>query len=293
MAPSAQHVTSADGTRIAYLTQGQGPGILLIQGAMADVHAYGSLAAALSSTFTVHSVERRGRGLSPLPYDEETHSISRDVEDIDAVLVATGARFVFGLSSGAVITLEAARTLPRIEAAAVFEPPFYANGISRSEVQRLKDDIARGDLWSALFDALIAADTAPGFLRVLPRSVGRLVAGAVLTLEERFNRESSTLRELLPGVRYDFHDVASVDGRMDSFAGVKKPVLVLSGSKSVPWLREAARTLHGVLPDAEHVEIKGAAHDGPWNGGKPGEVAAALQKFFGVDRYVGACGDGR
>lgn len=63
-------VTSADGTRIGYLTEGSGPGIVLVQGAMADVHAYRRLAAALASSFTVHSVERRGRGLSPRSYDE-------------------------------------------------------------------------------------------------------------------------------------------------------------------------------------------------------------------------------
>ena len=114
-------VTSEDGTRIGYLRQGRGPGIVLVQGAMADAHAYSRLAADLAPSFSVYSADRRGRGLSPKPY-QASHDIARDIEDIDAILAETGANYVFGLSSDAVITLEAARTLDRVEKAAVYEP---------------------------------------------------------------------------------------------------------------------------------------------------------------------------
>lgn len=62
---------------------------------------------------TVYALDRRGRRVSARPYDPD-HDIARDVENIDVVLTATGTSQVFDLSSGAVITLEAARTLPRI-----------------------------------------------------------------------------------------------------------------------------------------------------------------------------------
>jgi hypothetical protein len=88
---------------------------------MADVHAYSKLAAELSTSFTVISAERRGRGPTPRPYDS-TRDIARDVEDHGAILEATGARTRFGLSSGAVLTLEATRTLDRVERAVVYEP---------------------------------------------------------------------------------------------------------------------------------------------------------------------------
>ncbi len=74
---------------------------------MADVHAYRELALALSASFTVITAGRRGPGISPCPYTAD-HSIARDVEDLDAVMAATGATKLFGLSSGAVIVLEAA-----------------------------------------------------------------------------------------------------------------------------------------------------------------------------------------
>jgi len=39
---TAGFVTSRDGTRIGYLQQGSGPGVVLVQGAMADAHSYRS-----------------------------------------------------------------------------------------------------------------------------------------------------------------------------------------------------------------------------------------------------------
>lgn len=132
----------------------------------------------------MHSVDRRGRGRSPRPYDA-SHDIARDVEDIDAVLAATGASQVFGLSSGAVITLQAAQALPRITRAAVYEPPIYPDGIARDGVQRLNAEIERGDLASALIGSLRTAQTAPAPLRALPFPAARLLAAAVLAVNDR------------------------------------------------------------------------------------------------------------
>jgi pimeloyl-ACP methyl ester carboxylesterase len=283
-APAVEgHVTSRDGTRIGYRRHGEdGPGIVLVQGAMGDVHSYDELAQALSPTFTVYALERRGRGVSPKPYDP-SHDIARDVEDIDALLEQTGTEFVFGLSSGAVITLEAARTLPRITRAALYEPPFYRDGISREGVRCLDAEVERGDLPAAMITSLLTAQTAPAPLRVLPRPVSRFAASIVLRVDERRPRPGATLRQMVPGNRYDFHDVAGVDGKMAMYAGVDKPVLLVSGTKSQAFLRESVRDLMTVLPQARLVELPGLDHGSPWNaaqGGRPVEVAAPLVEFF-------------
>lgn len=272
-------VTSADGTRIGYLTEGSGPGIVLVQGAMADVHAYRRLASALASSFTVHSAERRGRGISPRPYDAG-HDIARDVEDVDAVLAATGSSAVFGLSSGAVITLEAARTLDRVGTVVLYEPPFSPDGIAQDGVRRLGAELERGDLPSALIDSLLVAGTAPALIRRLPRPIARVLARVVIAVDGVVRRRGTNFRTLLPGVRYDFADVAAMDGRIEEFRTVTKPVLLLSGTASPAFLREAVRTLRGLLPDARHVELAGLGHDGPWNGGAPERVARAIVEFL-------------
>lgn len=119
---------------------------------MGTAYNYRELAQALSSSFTVYTPDRRGRGMSAKPYDSG-HDIARDVEDIDAIIAETGAVQVFGLSSGAIITLEAARTLPQITRASVYEPPFYPDGISHDGIRQLNTEIEQGHLASALVSA--------------------------------------------------------------------------------------------------------------------------------------------
>lgn len=276
------HVPSADGTRIGFFRRGAGPGLLLIQGAMATAHNFADLAQALAADFTVYTPDRRGRGISPKPYDSG-HHIARDVEDLDAILADTGASRVFGLSSGAVITLEAARTLPRITQAAVYEPPFYADGISRDGIRRLDAEIERGDLAAALVDALLVAQTAPALIRILPRPLTRLLAAVVLRLDGRRSGRYTALRDLLPGVRYDFNDVGGIDRKIHTFASVGQPMLLLSGTRSPAFLRQSIRELAGILPRAQHIELDGLDHSSSWNadrGGRPDVVAAPLREFF-------------
>jgi len=277
-----RHVRSADGTRVGFLSQGNGPGLVLVQGAMGTAPHYSELAERLGSRFTVHSLDRRGRGMSARPYDAG-HTVARDVEDVDAVLAATGTSQVFGLSSGAMITLEAARTLPRVTRAAVYEPPFYADGISHRGIRQLNTDIDEGDLAAALVRSLLVAETAPAPIRVLPFPLARLLARGVLWVDSHKPGSSAELADLLPGIRYDFNVVGGMDGTMATFASLDKPMLLLSGTDSPDFLRQSIRTLAGVLPRARHLEFEGLSHSGPWNrsrGGRPAIVAAALQNFY-------------
>jgi len=70
------------------------------------------LARALSGAFTVYVPGRRGRGRSG-PYGA-FHGLSTEIEDLSALLDACGASRLFGLSSGAVIAIEAALVRPDI-----------------------------------------------------------------------------------------------------------------------------------------------------------------------------------
>jgi pimeloyl-ACP methyl ester carboxylesterase len=74
----------------------------------------------------VVSYDRRERGDSgdTLPYD-----VSREVEDLAAVIAAAGgSAYAFGVSSGAMLVLEAAaRGLP-VRKVALVEPPYHIEG---------------------------------------------------------------------------------------------------------------------------------------------------------------------
>src|SRR6266568_2966185 len=89
-------VTSKDGTTIGYRQLGHGPAIVLVQGAMGSAQNFMQLAGRLSDAFTVYVPDRRGRGLSSLPYSKD-YGIQKDVEDLDALLAKADAHSVFGL----------------------------------------------------------------------------------------------------------------------------------------------------------------------------------------------------
>ena len=121
-----ERTRSADGTAIAFDRSGQGPAIVVVGGALADRSAFASLAARLAPRFTVIAFDRRGRGDSG---DTAPYAVEREVEDIAALLdEAGGSAFLFGHSSGAVLALETARTLPgRVPKLALYEPPFVVD----------------------------------------------------------------------------------------------------------------------------------------------------------------------
>jgi pimeloyl-ACP methyl ester carboxylesterase len=119
-----QTVQSADGTTIAFDRTGDGPPLLLADGALVDRSAVSSLAAALAGKFTTYAYDRRGRGDSG---DTSPHAVEREIEDLDALITAAGgSALVLGHSSGAVLALRAAAQGLPISRLVVYEPPFVA-----------------------------------------------------------------------------------------------------------------------------------------------------------------------
>src|ERR1700730_18344893 len=102
---------SKDGTVIAFDKMGSCPPVILVDGALCyrGLGESAQLALLLSQHFTVLTYDRRGRGQSgdTLPY-----AVQREVEDIAALLRETGGTaFLWGMSSGAILALDAAKCL--------------------------------------------------------------------------------------------------------------------------------------------------------------------------------------
>ena len=276
------YATSRDGTRIGYWYRGSGPGLVLVQGAMGTAYNFNDLAKALGTRFSVYTPDRRGRGMSLKQYNNE-HEVARDIEDIDAILTETGATRIFSLSSGAIIALEAARTLPKITQASLYEPPFYPDGISHDGIVQLNSEIGQGKIARTLVTALLVAETAPAAFQLLPKPFLQFLTFVVLRIDDWVSTPYAKLRDLLPGIRFDFNVVGGMDGKIDTFRSIKIPILLLSGTKSPTFLRQSTQKLKEVLPRAYHTELNGLGHSGPWNtgrGGSPEVVAAVLQNFF-------------
>ncbi len=278
-------VTSKDGTEIGYRRYGAGPAVVLVQGAIGTTHSYHELAGHLAGDFTVYVPERRGRPLSPCAYGPD-HCIEKEVEDLEAVLGRSGACRVFGLSSGAVIALEAARVLPSIRKLVLYEAPLYVRPrrMRFDLVSRFDREVEAGHTAAALVTALLASGLAPRLLRFLPRrSTEAAVALFLRRDDRRRTRNEPPLRELVPTMRFDFKVVGGMQNRFETFGSVTSDVLLLSCRKSPAYLRESSAALGQVLPASRRIEFEHLDHSGPWNadrGGKPAIVATAMRRFL-------------
>src|SRR5438105_295085 len=118
-------VISKDGTIIAFDRSGKGPAVILVGGAFqyrAIDPPTAQLAALLAQHFTVFHYDRRGRGDSS---DMQPYAVEREIEDLEALInEAGGSAFVFGMSSGGVLSLDAAERGLTIKKLALYEPPF-------------------------------------------------------------------------------------------------------------------------------------------------------------------------
>ncbi len=281
-------VTSKDGTTIGYRQLGHGPDLVLVQGAMGSAQNFMQLAGLLSDAFTVYVPDRRGRGLSPLPYCTD-YRIQNDVEDVEALLAKTGAHSVFGLSSGALICLQAELTLPAIHKAAVYEPAlFLESSEPMAFVTRFNREMTQGKVAAALVTAMKGAQMGPPIMGVMPRFLLESLTNRVMKAEEKEGSgEYLSMRELAPALQYDFEVVLEMSGKLECFRTLQTEVLLLGGSKSPAYLKVALDALEQVLPHVARVEFQGLGHGSPWNydkqrnpDGKPEVVAQALRQFF-------------
>jgi pimeloyl-ACP methyl ester carboxylesterase len=116
-------VISKDGTRIVYDKVGKGPAVIFVEGATATRSSFEDLANLLAPNFTVYYYDRRGRGDSSdtLPY-----SVEKEIEDIEVLVdEAGGTAYVYGISSGGALALEAASKLAnKVKKLAIYEVPY-------------------------------------------------------------------------------------------------------------------------------------------------------------------------
>lgn len=279
-------VTSRDGTIIGYRQLGHGPGVVLLHGAMESAQSHMQLAEALADAFTVYLPDRRGRGMSGTYGDG--YGIHKEVEDVDALLTATGAHLVFGVSAGGLIALQAALTLPAIHKVALYEPALIVNGsASMAFLTRYDRELAEGKVAAALVTGMLGAQMGPPFLRLMPRWLLERVTAQGMEREDKAAADDEvTMRRLAPTLHYDFHLVNEMAETLERYRAVRVPVLLLGGSKSPAYLRVALDALETVLPRVQRITFPGLDHGGSSDSsgtnrtGKPERVAQALRQFF-------------
>lgn len=279
-------VTSKDGTRISYRQLGQGPGVVMLHGAMESAQSHMRLGEALADAFTVYLPDRRGHNLAG-PFRKD-YSMRKEVEDLDALLTQTGTHNVFGVSAGGLICLQAALTLPAVHKVALYEPALIVNGsVSTAFLPRYDREITQGKVAAALVTAMQGAQLGPAIFNVIPRPLLEFLTTRAMIGEDKTAKPGDvTMRVLAPTLHYDFELVAEMAETMENFKAVRAEVLLLGGGKSPAWLKAALDALMTVLPQVTRVEFPELDHGGSSDpsstnrGGQPAIVAQALRRFF-------------
>lgn len=281
-------VTSEDGTRIGYRQLGSGPGLVLLHGSMESAQSHMQLASALADTFTVYLPDRRGRGLTG-PYGN-AYGIQREIEDLQAILSATGARNVFGVSASGLVALVAARSLPEVERVAVYEPALLVGAYDPGLIGwigRFDEEIARGDVSAAMITSMLGLKLGPALLNYAPRSLLEgFTSWAMKSEDKSAGPDDVTMRKLAPTIGYEGRLIREMAGTLETFREVNVPVLLLGGSKGLAFLKPALDALEQTLPNAKRIEFAGLDHGGSADvtkanaGGKPEVVGPELRRFF-------------
>ena len=245
-------VTSKDGTQIGYSIAGSGPAIVLVDGAMCwrEMGPATPLAEELKDRFTVYTYDRRGRGESG---DAKPYSTQREIEDLAAVIEAAGgSAVVYAISSGVILALEAANTIPGITGMVLYEAPIFTDGTRRpvpaDYVQHMDRLVANGDNAGAVKYFMQKGIAVPWFVLLMMQMFGMFKkmapVGPTLPYDTAFVAPLWTYKPIPAG----------------RWSNVTIPVLSIGGSKSDTWMQNAQKAIAASLPNAQHKTLVGQNH---------------------------------
>jgi pimeloyl-ACP methyl ester carboxylesterase len=261
-------VTSKDRTRIAYDRVGRGPPVILVPGAVMNRAFPNPLVPLLAPNFSVFSYDRRGRNESG---DTQPYAVEREIEDIQALISEAGGQaFLFGMSSGAVLVLEAAAAGAATRKLALYEPPLLVDDsrppAPADYVKRLNETVSSGRRGDAVEIFMKEAVRVPD--------------------EEVVGMRNSSIWPAMEAIAHTLaYDGAIMDGLMsgkplpsghvERWKSVAAPTMVIDGGASWPFMRTGADALAKVLPNAKRRTLEGQTHDVD-----AGVLAPVVREFF-------------
>ena len=260
-------VISKDGTTIAYDVKGTGQPVILVDGAIC-YRGFGpmpGLAELLAPHLTVYTYDRRGRGESS---NSKPYTVEREVEDIAALIQAIGGRaYVYGISSGACLALEASALLgDKISKLALYEAPYRSDQAGRQEWREYRRKLAE----------LLAENCRGDAVTLFMHLVG--------TPEEAINgmRQAPMwpmFEAVAPTLAYDA--AAMGEDRMPPIqraAKITVPTLIMDGGANLqymPFMHLTAAALASAIPHSRMLTLENQTHDV-----KSEVLAPILVEFF-------------
>ena len=242
-------VMSKDGTSIGYDRLGEGPAVIIVDGALSTRGGKADLARLLSERFTVYSYDRRGRGDSG---DTQPYAVAREIEDIDALIdAAGGSAYLYGHSSGGCLAMDATVELRgKVGKLAMYEAPYNDDPVAQK---------AWGEYLTSLAD-LLAAGRRGDAVALFMALVGTPAAQIEGMRQAPF---WAAMEAIAPTLAYDHTGIMGLHGSIPTelAARVRVPTLVISGTSGLPFMLGTAKTLSRTIPGAELRTLEGQAHD--------------------------------
>jgi pimeloyl-ACP methyl ester carboxylesterase len=236
-------VTSADGVTITYERSGSGPALVIVNGALSTRETGAALAPLLDGDFALYRYDRRGRGDSS---DRNGSAPQNEIEDLAAIVAVTGeAPFVFGQSSGAALSLEAAASGVPIRGLVVNEPPYVpgpgtAAGTA-SELTALSADGRRDEAVERFMQSTGMSDAMIEQVKASPGWQPLLALAHTLAYDVRLLNEG-----VVPA---------------DRLSDIACPVLGTTGSLSPPWAEASVRAVAAAVQNGEWRVLDGQSHN--------------------------------
>ncbi|HEU0224759.1 MAG TPA: alpha/beta hydrolase [Steroidobacteraceae bacterium] len=253
----------ADGVRLRYRDQGEGPGVVLVHAWTLDLEVWDAQAAELSRTLRVVRLDRRGFGLSEGRPDPEAEPA--DLAALLDHLRLPAAAFV-GMSQGARAVIGLALQAPQRVAGLVLDGlPGDVAGIAAGN----------GDYSLDEFRRLARNGGLEAFREAWRRHPLARLHGDDREAARRLERMLSRYpgRELLGPA-----PPAPAAPDPDGLARLSMPVLVINGELDLESRRLAGERLCALLPHAQRVLLAGAGHLAALD--RPAAYTATLQSFL-------------
>ena len=256
------HVTSKDGAEISYATQGSGPPLVVVWGAMGLMASPFAKAMhdELAKSFTVYAYDRRGRGESG---DTKTYTVAAEIEDLRAVCAAAGgAPYVWATSSGAALALEAAAAGVPMKMLAAHEPPYMVGEhmakFDKEYERNLTNLVAEGR----------RSEAVAYFMKIV--GVPRPMIWVMKLMP--FWKQAVSVAHTLP---YDAAVMSGFTPPEKRLREIRVPTVVLVGTSTPASLKAAAAEVARLVPGARKIELPKQNH-----GVKPAALRPVLVEAF-------------
>jgi len=255
------------------LTQGAGPDVILVHGALGDRRQWDPVAASLSPRFRTHAVSRRYHWPGPMPAAGERYSYELHRDDVLALVTSLpGPVHLVGHSYGAgVVLLAALQSAERVRSLTLIEPAFGSllpeagAGLADEKVSR----VTALTKVRALVDADRHDEAAVAFIDWAQGGTGgfaRLPESAQSALREN-------ARTLGPTIAGSQPDVSPA-----SLRSLRVPTLVVNGAQTRGYYRLIGEVATASIPGAKLTRIPGCGHMAIVE--DPAATTALLEQFL-------------